>query len=127
MWEFVCQDLHRAVVQNGGESNMDDLFNALITGQHSLWVAWDRDALEIRGVCTTFIHDYPRKRVFFIGLLAGRDLRLLMKCLEDQMCNHAREMGCTEIASMVIPRLAALIERVNNNYITTHEVMVRKL
>ena len=124
IWEFVVDDLSRAVKENDGESGLDDLLRSLLSGQHILWLAWD--GLNILGCCTTFIHDYPKKRALFVSLLAGRNFREIAK-LEDGIARHAMLSGCTEINTFVVPRVAALIERITNKYKTTHEVMVRKL
>lgn len=124
IWEFVVSDLERAVRENGGEFGLDDLMRNLLGGQHILWVAWN--GVEILGCCTTFIHDYPKKRVLFIGLMAGKNFREMAR-LEDELAEHGRIMECVEISAFVVPRVAALIERVTNKYKTTHEVMVRTL
>lgn len=124
IWEFVVSDLERAVKENDGEAGLDDVLRNLLSGQHILWVAWN--GFEILGCCTTFIHDYPKKRVLFIGLMAGRNFRELAK-LEDELAEHGRIMGCVEVSAFVVPRVAALIERITNKYKTTHEVMARKL
>lgn len=124
IWEFVEKDLSRAIVHNNGESDMADLWRSLVTGSQTLWVVWD--GLEIQACFTAFVNDYEKKRVFFVCLLAGRGMREFVK-LEPELAEYARSIGCQAIESFVIPRVAAMMQRVIPIYKNTHQIMVREL
>jgi len=103
---------------------MEDLWRALTMGANTLWVVW-KD-LEIRCCFTTFAHNYEKKRVLFVGLLAGRNVREFVK-LEDQLAEYARQSGCHSIESFVIPKVAALFMRLLPEYKNTHLILEKKL
>ncbi len=123
-WELVESDLERAIVHNNGESDMADLWKALVTGQDTLWIVVDD--FEVKLCFTTFVHNYDKKRVLFLSLLAGRNVRQFIE-LEDQLADYARSIGCQSIESFVIPRVAALFQRVLPEYKNTHVILEKKL
>jgi len=125
-WEFVAPELERAIVHNGGESDMADLWKALVTGSHTLWIVFDDDSQDMLCCLTTFFHDYEKKRVLFISLLAGRNMARFVEA-EPQMADFARSIGCTAISSFVIPRVAKLMQRIVPQYKNTHQIMVREI
>jgi hypothetical protein len=124
IWEYVAADLESALVHNGGEMDMVDLWRALTMGANTLWVVWDD--LEIKCCLTTYAHNYEKKRVLFVGLLAGRNVREFVK-LEDQLVEYARQSGCHSIESFVIPKVAALFMRLLPEYKNTHLILEKKL
>lgn len=124
IWEFVEKDLARAIVHNNNESDMADLWRSLVTGSHTLWVVWD--GLDIQACLTTFVCDYEKRRSLFICLLAGRGMKDFIK-LEPELAEFAKSIGCQAIESLVIPRVAAMMQRVIPAYKNTHQKMVREL
>ena len=126
IWEFVVDDLQRAIDHNDGEADVEDLWRDLLMGSQSLWIVFDNSVFEITASFTTFIHNYPRKRVLFVALLAGKGMRQFMR-LDSELIGYAKEHDCSEINSYVIPEVANLVERLDKNYKSTHRVIVRKI
>jgi len=126
MWEFVAGELNRALIHNGGESDLSDLWRDLVTNKQTLWTVWDSDAAEIICCLTTYIHDYERLRVFFIALLAGKNAARFVE-LEDELFRFARESGCHEVRSFAIPRVAKHMQRLSPEFEVTHHILARKL
>lgn len=99
-WFVVAPLLQRATIRNDCYEPVD-LLRLAMTGQAGIWLCEVDGAIEAAFV--TWIKEYPRRRVLEIVAGGGSGMRDWIEALKTTLDQHARESGCSHIASVARP------------------------
>jgi hypothetical protein len=73
VWEEVAPLIDKSLVFAGGKFHIDDIYRFLKNKEMQLWVVYDE-----KGLCCSAITQiviYPRKKIFSINFVAGRNYK----------------------------------------------------
>ena len=73
LWPKVRAHIAGATARSHGRYDPEDVLESVITGEHTLWVAFD--GKDVLGAVTSYPIDYPRKRVMFVHFCGGTRLK----------------------------------------------------
>lgn len=97
LWPKVEDILTRAVERNQGEFTLEDIHSGLLSGNLTLWIAYDKEGyLLASAVCEMRL--FPKRKICYILLMAGEgfnDWNWAINCIED----WAKENGADAIAA----------------------------
>lgn len=100
LWMAVLPFLEKATERFSSRYSAIDIYEELLTGQQSLWIAFED---EIVGAWTVRINEYPQNRVLNIEWLGGDDATTWLGPALEVMHNYAEDMGCTLEAAIARP------------------------
>jgi hypothetical protein len=99
-WPQIEMHLRRATSRNGCYEPID-LLRMAFAGQVGIWLCEGRTGID--AVFVTWIKDYPRRRVLEIVAGGGGNMKDWIETLKTTLDRHARECGCSHIASVARP------------------------
>jgi hypothetical protein len=99
-WFVIAPLLRKSTVRNGCYEPID-LLRLSFAGQAGIWVCEIDGGIEAAFV--TWIKDYPRRRVLEIVAGGGGGMKAWLDPLKAALDAHARESGCSHIASVARP------------------------
>lgn len=95
-WREIEPLLQKATIRTGCYEPVDCLAMAM-AGQAGIWICTYHDKLD--AVFVTQLVVYPRRRVLEVSFGAGRNMRRWCKAIVEAVDRHARQLGCSHIAS----------------------------
>jgi hypothetical protein len=95
-WPTVAALLRKATVITGCYEPID-LLRLAMAGQVGIWVCEVDGA--IAAAVATEIKQYPRRRILEIMFTGGNNMRAWLPALVETLDEHARQAGCSHIAT----------------------------
>jgi hypothetical protein len=95
-WLVVGPLLARATVRTGCYEPID-LLHLAMTGRVGIWVCEVDGGIE--AAVATEVKQYPRRRVLEIMFTGGHNMAAWIKPLVEAIDRHAREAGCSHVAT----------------------------
>jgi phage pi2 protein 07 len=95
VWEHVAPQLEKAISYSDGKFQLEDVYRSLIARDMQLWVVFDKDG----NLCTSVVSqilNFPRKKVFQLLFIAGKDSEDWLYLYED-LKDFAKEHGCVAV------------------------------
>jgi hypothetical protein len=99
-WTIIGPLLHKATSRNGCYEPLD-LLQMAMAGQAGIWVC-EVDGF-IEAAVVTRVTVFPRRRILEMMAVGGSGMRHWIEPLRTAMRAHAREIGCSHIASVARP------------------------
>jgi hypothetical protein len=99
-WTVIGPLLRRATVRNGCYEPID-LLQMAMAGQAGIWIC-EVDG-EIRAAVVIRVTVFPRRRILEIVAAGGSGMKHWLEPLRQAMDRHAKELGCSHIASVARP------------------------
>lgn len=97
LWPLVKDLLQRAIDRNQGEFTLEDIYDSLVLGTMTLWIAYDKDRkIQASAVCE--MRRFSQRLICYIILLSGEgfeDWHWAINAIEE----WARENGADAIAA----------------------------
>lgn len=109
---------------SNGESEVEDVYWALMHDQKQLWLVLNQTNEELLGWVITHVDVYPRKKRLVIDYVGGIGLDDWIHYL-GYVEQFAAELGCTELEAWVRPGLVRKLER--QGFRKCYEVMLRPI
>lgn len=97
----VAEDFRPAIIpllakvarRTNGRYEAEDIFAEVLSGQQTLWVAWDEKRNTIDAAMTTKFVDYPRKRACQVVFVGGAKMGTWLNEFRAVVEDHARKFG----------------------------------
>jgi hypothetical protein len=99
-WTVISPLLHKATVRNGCYEPID-LLQMAMAGQAGIWVC-EVDGF-IEAAVVTKVTVFPRRRILEMMAAGGSGMKHWIEPLRAAMRQHARDLGCSHIASVARP------------------------
>jgi hypothetical protein len=99
-WPTVAAHLRRATVRTGCYEPVD-LLRLAMAGQVGIWVC-EVDG-EIAAAIATEVRQFPRRRILEVMFGGGSRLKDWIAPLVAALDTHARELGCSHVATTARP------------------------
>lgn len=96
-WTVIGPLLKKSTDRNGCYEPLD-LLQMAMTGQAGIWIC-EVDG-EIRAAVVTRVTVFPRRRILEMVAAGGSGMRHWIEPLRAAMDAHARELGCSHVASV---------------------------
>lgn len=112
VWHVVAPMILRAIVEERGIYELQNVYDALLSRDMQLWVF----AVEgyIRACMVTEIRDHPKTKIVHILVLGGDSVEAWKTAREDWELfeTWARSMGCTFIEALTRPGVSKLTKEI---------------
>lgn len=112
IWHVVAPMILRAIVEERGIYELQDVYDGLCTQQMQLWVF----AVEghIKACMVTEIRNHPKTKIVHILVLGGDSVEVWKTAREDWELfeTWARRMGCTFIEALTRPGVSKLTKEI---------------
>ena len=97
VWNLADESITKALAYSGHHFNTSDVYEACLSGDNQLWLAWDEEAKKkLRGVMVTRIIIRPNTKVANIFICTGRNrkdwqdrLHEVEKWAKSNKCTHS--------------------------------------
>jgi len=105
-WPDVKNHLAKAAKYTYGRYEVDDIYDAIMEYDHTLWIAFDESGIK-GAVVTSFLH-YPRKKYLSLVFCGGEDLKLWKDAMLKLLQHWAFDNNCDGIESTGRPGWAKI-------------------
>ena len=125
IWPLVDDAITKALAYSGNHFNTSDVFNACLSGNNQLWVAWDEESKEkLKGTMITRIIERPNTKVANIFICTGKQRKLWQDRLHE-VEKWAKSNKCTHFETYARPGWSKLLKQ--KGYKITHYLLEKKL
>jgi len=83
-----------------GRYRPEDVEGLLVSGVFLLWLVWNAESGEIKGMIVTSQGVYPRLRALRVDFLAGVDFAEWREIAQQTLERFAQEVGCTRLETV---------------------------
>jgi hypothetical protein len=110
IWPKVRHHLSRCVEYTGDRFEVEDMLTQIVEGDQELWIAYDDDTKDIKGVVTTGYLNYPRKRALCMQFTGGDDLKEWKEPMLEMLQQWAFDNNCDVIECSGRPGWAKIFD-----------------
>jgi hypothetical protein len=103
VWAALLPEIRSAMDGLAGRAGEQAYYDAVNDGRMSMWVSHEGAEIVAGGIFA--VHEYPREKVLFIELLAGRDLDKWLETVEPLLKQYKEQVGATTIEALCRPGL----------------------
>ena len=84
VWNLVDESITKALAYSGHHFNTSDVYEACLSGDNQLWLAWDEEAkTKLKAVVVTRIIERPNSKVANIFICTGKNRKDWQDGLHD--------------------------------------------
>lgn len=106
IWTLVKDHLSKAADYTFGRYTVDDIYDAIIDYDHTLWIAFDESS--IKGAVVTNFSNYPKKKYLNMVFTGGEDLKEWKEPMLKILQHWAFDNHCDGIESTGRPGWAKI-------------------
>ena len=98
-WSKVEKYAEKAAKYTYGRYTSDDIYDCIAEHDYQMWVAFDADQNDFKGLVVTNIAIYPKRKLLAMQFCGGRDLEQWKEPMLKLLKHFARDTGCDGIES----------------------------
>ena len=125
VWNLVDESITKALAYSGHHFNTSDVYEACLSGNNQLWLAWDEEAkTKLKAVVVTRIIERPNSKVANIFIYTGKNRKDWQDGLHD-IEKWAKSNECTHFETYARPGWSKILNK--QGFKTTHYLLEKKL
>ena len=97
LWPSVEGMISRSLERMPGRYHVIDFYVRAWQGEVALWVAFEKENIEIKGAWMTRIYEVPMGKIMAIEWLGGADIHSWEEKAIETMEEYARTVGCSRM------------------------------
>lgn len=97
VWIEVAPLIQRAVSRVSDRYELEDVFELIASGIHTLWIVFDENTKDVHCAFVTTVHDLPKCRVLFFEYGGGDGVDDWIDVALPVLEKYAMDIGCSKI------------------------------
>ena len=121
VWQDIKKYIERSCKRSNGRHTPDTIYKQIITGEATLWVAFEENENIIKGcVITTFIYYPTGLKMLHISQLAGKNMEDWIEVGRPILSSWAKDNQCKGIEAMGRKGFAHWSTKKDDNWQASH-------